>query len=183
VGDGRLSQWAYTTTRWAIYLRDGLACVYCRATIQALVKDPDGANFLTLDHVRPRTKAGSNQPSNLVTACYACNTLKGRGSLLRLCSDLGLSYNATRSRSGRHRRQDIERYRPAAKLLLGRIPGVPIAQLVVDHDWLVRKQWEGAFEQELWEHLQSQNELFCRECGGTLPHPEQDPIEYDDSIF
>src|SRR2546423_6769018 len=58
--------WIRQDKRLAIYLRDGLACVYCGATAE------QGTQF-ELDHVH----AGStNHQSNLVTACKNCNTRK-----------------------------------------------------------------------------------------------------------
>ncbi len=51
--------------RFEILKRDGFRCVYCGATpLQRL---------LHVDHVTPRSKGGSNDPSNLVTACLVCN--------------------------------------------------------------------------------------------------------------
>lgn len=58
--------WCRPSTRLAIYLRDGMACAWCGATVE------HGAQ-LTLDHVRPYARGGSNAPTNLVTACMACN--------------------------------------------------------------------------------------------------------------
>lgn len=51
--------------RFAIYARDGHACVYCGA-----------ADALSLDHVVPRSKGGSDSEHNLVTACQPCNSSK-----------------------------------------------------------------------------------------------------------
>lgn len=31
----------------------------------------------TLDHVRPKSKGGTNRPENLVLSCFACNQEKG----------------------------------------------------------------------------------------------------------
>ena len=36
---------------------------------------------LTLDHVQPRVHGGDRSEGNLVTACIACNTLKGQRRL------------------------------------------------------------------------------------------------------
>ncbi len=36
---------------------------------------------LTLDHVQPRVRGGDRSEGNLVTACKACNTLKGQRRL------------------------------------------------------------------------------------------------------
>ena len=68
------SKWCRPSTRLAIYLRDGLACAYCGATVE------DGAQ-LTLDHVRPHSKGGDNSPHNLVTCCKRCNSARGNRPL------------------------------------------------------------------------------------------------------
>ena len=67
--------WISQTTRLAIYLRDNLACVYCGAALE------QGA-ALSLDHVKPWSKGGSNAPNNLVTACKFCNTSRGPRALM-----------------------------------------------------------------------------------------------------
>ncbi|MCY4059327.1 MAG: HNH endonuclease signature motif containing protein [Gammaproteobacteria bacterium] len=59
--------WIRREKRLAIYLRDGLACVYCGDTVE------DEAR-LTLDHVKPYCKGGCNHETNLVTACHRCNS-------------------------------------------------------------------------------------------------------------
>ncbi|MCY3933492.1 MAG: HNH endonuclease signature motif containing protein [Acidobacteria bacterium] len=59
--------WIRREKRLAIYMRDGLACVYCGSTVE------DEAR-LTLDHVKPRSKGGWNHETNLVTACHQCNS-------------------------------------------------------------------------------------------------------------
>lgn len=67
-------KWCRPTTRLAIYLRDGLACVWCGATLE------DGA-VLTLDHCQPHSNGGGNEPTNLVTCCRKCNSGRGTRSL------------------------------------------------------------------------------------------------------
>lgn len=62
--------WIRQEKRLAIYLRDGLACAYCGDTVEC------GAR-LTLDHVKPYSKGGSNEAGNLVTACVRCNSSRG----------------------------------------------------------------------------------------------------------
>ena len=52
--------------RSRIYKRDNHECVYCGSK-----KD------LTLDHVIPKSKGGSNEWTNLVTSCFKCNLKKG----------------------------------------------------------------------------------------------------------
>lgn len=56
-------------TRAAVMLRDAYACQYCGTT--------PGRNHLTVDHVRPRSRGGTHDWLNLVTACKHCNQKKG----------------------------------------------------------------------------------------------------------
>lgn len=55
-----------TLSRYNVYRRDNFRCLYCGS------KDS-----LTLDHVIPRSKGGSNSWTNLVTCCMKCNVNKG----------------------------------------------------------------------------------------------------------
>jgi 5-methylcytosine-specific restriction endonuclease McrA len=57
--------WIRKEKRLAIYLRDGLTCVYCKRSIAS----PN--TQLTLDHLEINT---DNSPANLVTACHGCNS-------------------------------------------------------------------------------------------------------------
>lgn len=69
---GQGMNWIRQERRLAIYLRDGLACAYCGATIE------DGAR-LTLDHLKPysRSLTPDNTAGNLVTCCHRCNSSRG----------------------------------------------------------------------------------------------------------
>ena len=73
--------WIRKPKRLAIYLRDGMACVYCGAGIE------DGAT-LTLDHVRTRSNGGGNEAGNLVTCCRKCNTARGDRGVGKFCLDV-----------------------------------------------------------------------------------------------
>ena len=55
--------------RLRIYVRDRFTCQYCGKR--------KGADELTLDHITPRSQAGSSTPENLVAACVGCNNRKG----------------------------------------------------------------------------------------------------------
>lgn len=66
--------WIRQDKRLAIYLRDGLACCYCGHSVEY------GAS-LSLDHLRPHSKGGSNHESNLVTCCERCNKSRGTRSV------------------------------------------------------------------------------------------------------
>ncbi len=52
--------------RDSIKARDGHKCVYCGSS-----------ENLTVDHIRPKSKGGSDTADNLVTACRPCNQAKG----------------------------------------------------------------------------------------------------------
>lgn len=60
------SKWCRPTTRLAIYLRDGLCCVWCGVGVE------HGA-VLSLDHLLAVSEGGGNEASNLVTCCKRCN--------------------------------------------------------------------------------------------------------------
>jgi hypothetical protein len=53
-----------------IFERDNFRCIYCgKSSIEDGVK-------LHLDHVFPKSKGGTSQSKNLVTACELCNLMK-----------------------------------------------------------------------------------------------------------
>lgn len=52
-------------TRDNVFKRDNYQCVYC--------DDYWPKNFLTIDHVLPRSKGGKDTWDNMVTACPKCN--------------------------------------------------------------------------------------------------------------
>lgn len=59
--------------RHRIFERDEFRCVYCGEQFPA--------EELTVDHVQPRVRGGDRSEGNLVTACGACNNLKGHRRL------------------------------------------------------------------------------------------------------
>ena len=73
-GEWQGMNWIRQEKRLAIYLRDGLSCAWCGHSVE------DGA-ILSLDHVRPHSKGGSNHESNLVTCCVRCNKSRGNRSV------------------------------------------------------------------------------------------------------
>lgn len=179
-----MPQWVRASTRWSIYLRDGLRCIYCGVTLESLLEERS-ENFLTLDHVRARTKAGGHGPHNLVTCCYECNVTKGRKTISAYARELNISPSTLRWRTSKATLKDAERYREAARLLLGQVPGFKPHQKVVDHDWLVKKQWGSGVELEYWEHLKKQEALWCPECNAPLnpfsghyEPPAEEPIPF-----
>lgn len=57
--------------RLALYLRDSFTCAFCGIDMKGT--DP---RLITLDHIVPRAKGGTDDPTNLVTACLRCNCVK-----------------------------------------------------------------------------------------------------------
>ena len=64
--------------RATIYSRDGHACHYCGAS-----------EDLSLDHMTPQAKGGSDADDNLVTCCRSCNSAKGKKSYDEFLSWMG----------------------------------------------------------------------------------------------
>jgi 5-methylcytosine-specific restriction endonuclease McrA len=56
-------------SRLNIYARDEFRCQYCG--------EKSESRDLTFDHVVPRRKGGKTEWTNIVTACYRCNRIKG----------------------------------------------------------------------------------------------------------
>jgi purine nucleoside permease len=77
--DNQGMNWIRPVKRLAIYMRDGMACAWCDATIE------DGAT-LTLDHLVPQSKGGTNHERNLVTCCHRCNSSRGHRTVRAFAS-------------------------------------------------------------------------------------------------
>lgn len=75
----RTSKWINPEKRAAVYLRDAFTCVYCgqRPRGRAYRTHPTAISpGLHVDHVFPRSRGGSNDAANIVTACDVCNRSK-----------------------------------------------------------------------------------------------------------
>jgi hypothetical protein len=59
--------------RFHVFERDGFTCQYCGA------KAAD--DELQIDHITPKSLGGTDDVENLVTACQACNSGKGKRSV------------------------------------------------------------------------------------------------------
>lgn len=70
--------------RFEIFKRDGFVCRYCGANPMTAV--------LEVDHVVPKSKGGTNDPINLVTSCFSCNS--GKSNIELGESRLPPSFNA-----------------------------------------------------------------------------------------
>jgi hypothetical protein len=66
------------SVRFEIFKRDKFTCRYCGG------KSPEA--ILEIDHVLPLTAGGTDEPDNLVTACFICN----RGKAARLLTGISI---------------------------------------------------------------------------------------------
>ena len=79
------TRWIRKSTRTALYTRDEYTCQYCLCSVSPgvqvapgiVVPAVAGTALATLDHATPRSLGGSNDRSNLRTACVSCNAAKG----------------------------------------------------------------------------------------------------------
>jgi len=79
------TRWIRRSTRTALYARDEYTCQYCLCSVSpgvqlspgVVVPAVPGTELATLDHATPRSMGGSNDRSNLRTACVSCNATKG----------------------------------------------------------------------------------------------------------
>lgn len=71
--------WITPRTRLAIYDRDGWACQICGRPIPRM--PTLWIDRATLDHIIPRSKGGTDDPSNLRAAHHGCNSLRSDGRL------------------------------------------------------------------------------------------------------
>lgn len=80
------SNWIRRAKRERIYVADSCECLYCGA--QVAIGDERGQSSVlgvalaTLDHVEPVALGGTNDATNLVTACIYCNRSKGDDELV-----------------------------------------------------------------------------------------------------
>lgn len=77
--------------RFEIFKRDSFRCFHCGATPN------DGP--MHLDHLKPVAEGGTNDPSNLVTACVDCNLGKGAVPLDRIKLHKGKATEAQREQA------------------------------------------------------------------------------------
>jgi hypothetical protein len=109
--------WLRQDKRLAIYLRDGLACVWCGDSVE------NGAKFHA-DHFIPDSKGGGNEESNIVTACQRCNCSRGNRSASKFAAGVAayLNHGVTGAEILAHvnacRRRPLAEFRKQAKALI-----------------------------------------------------------------
>lgn len=120
-GDWAGMNWIRKDLRLAVYLRDGMACMWCGSTLE------DGAQ-LTLDHVTPHTNGGTNEVSNLVTCCHKCNSVRADRPAAEFAAvtaaylNHGITAAQIMDAITEHTAKAIKAYRDEAKQILSRRP-------------------------------------------------------------
>lgn len=99
--------WIRPERRLAIYLRDDVTCIYCLRNLHGA--DP---RDVTLGHLVCKADGGTNDSSNLVTACRACNCSRQDKPLARFAS------GETRAHIRRNTRRDMTKYLRLAKAMI-----------------------------------------------------------------
>lgn len=69
-----MKHWLKKYRRWLLIRECGLWCFYCGCK---LTREIDKARSITLDHLVPSSKGGSDRIANLVLCCGPCNRKKG----------------------------------------------------------------------------------------------------------
>ena len=100
---GQGMNWIRKDKRLAIYLRDECECAYCGSQ-----------ESLTLDHLVPVCKGGSNSQTNLVTACIECNLKRGKKRWRAYAE----GFEGAVSRINKLRRRSIYTHRKTARAAL-----------------------------------------------------------------
>lgn len=107
--------WIRSEKRLAIYIRDGFTCAYCGRDLRnASPRD------VTLDHLLPRSAGGTNEATNLITACLHCNSQRGN----KAYADYAPGGALDRIEQNRHMPLNIE----LAKALIADKAGDPAAE-------------------------------------------------------
>lgn len=75
-GEWQRGRWIKTSDRLALYERDRWTCQICGEPVNRTPWSHDPRDP-TLDHIVPRSRGGTHEASNLRTACFLCNALRG----------------------------------------------------------------------------------------------------------
>lgn len=62
--------------------RDGTACAICGGYLDRSVRDHDHPQYVTFDHIVPRSRGGDSKLENLRLAHRLCNTKRGNDPIL-----------------------------------------------------------------------------------------------------
>lgn len=92
--------------RYAVYAADGNCCIYCG---KSCGRPGSGLPTASLDHVTPHSHGGTDDVTNLITACVACNSARGAKTVREYALYAGLDHDALmrRIRNARRRHSRI----------------------------------------------------------------------------
>lgn len=111
-------KWLAPDKRLAIHLRDDFTCLYCGRDLRAA--EP---RVMQVDHVKCWSHGGSNDPTNLVTACRTCNCGRGNKKVEDYASAGAVE------RVHRQRKIKLAPYRKLAKAIIAGETGDPREEL------------------------------------------------------
>lgn len=83
--------------RFEVFKRDKFTCQYCGKSAPEVI--------LELEHIKPKSKGGTNRITNLLTACFDCN--RGKGAKL-LSDDAEITKQRTQMEQLQERRTQLE---------------------------------------------------------------------------
>lgn len=94
--------------RFEVFKRDGFKCAYCGQSPPAVM--------LEVDHIEPKSKGGSDEINNYITACFDCNRGKRDIPLERIPSQLSENIDVLKEKE-----EQISEYRKFIKSIDKRI--------------------------------------------------------------
>lgn len=76
----------------ALFFRDNYKCHLCGQYCDGfqLKGEPENPRVASIDHIIPKSKGGSNYPSNLKTSCISCNKSRGNADISEFLSIRGI---------------------------------------------------------------------------------------------
>lgn len=138
-GQGR--KWIRDEKRLAIYLRDGMSCLWCGEGVEKFGQSSP-CNHLTLDHFVSRNANGNNTAANLFTACHRCNSDRKDKSALDYAIEWGEMFQNSQAHRdgllasiGAARKKDLAPFLAQAKELM-RSRGLTKAIRALTPKWL-----------------------------------------------
>ena len=68
---------SYTTAEWEALVTQYDRCPMCKRAWGTIPLPPSGSSVVTVDHIIPIVRGGSNSIDNIQPLCYSCNSKKG----------------------------------------------------------------------------------------------------------